>query len=114
MYRRWKILLPEEVKLLQAAAQIKKTALISNFVDRESERPAIGPNDFTPLINSNTMFDKIGGAKVRKKKQRYCSLDIHWFSLGYSVFISLFLVLNYICLLSLEEFAYIHLENIMT
>ncbi|XP_065011851.1 uncharacterized protein LOC103989572 [Musa acuminata AAA Group] len=67
--RRWKILLPGELISLQAAAQIKKTALISNFVDRESERPAIGPNDFTPLINSNTMFDKIGGAKVRKKRQ---------------------------------------------
>ncbi|KAG1368347.1 hypothetical protein COCNU_14G008150 [Cocos nucifera] len=49
--RRWKVLLPHEVPLLQAARKMKRTVLISNFVDRESERPAIGPNDFTPLVN---------------------------------------------------------------
>lgn len=37
---------PEEVLLLRADRQIKKTVLISNFVDRESERPSIGPSDF--------------------------------------------------------------------
>ncbi|WOL15332.1 snRNA-activating protein complex subunit 4-like isoform X1 [Canna indica] len=62
--RRWKILFPGEVKRLQAAARIKKTALISNFVDRESERPAIGPDDFTQLA----MIENIDGAEVRKKK----------------------------------------------
>ncbi|XP_064982257.1 uncharacterized protein LOC135582744 isoform X1 [Musa acuminata AAA Group] len=65
--RRWKILLPEEVKLLQAVAQIKKTALISNFVDRESERPAIGPNDFTSIVNS-TISEKTDYVEARKKK----------------------------------------------
>ncbi|URE31769.1 hypothetical protein MUK42_06555 [Musa troglodytarum] len=65
--RRWKILLPEEVKLLQAAAQIKKTALISNFVDRESERPAIGPNDFTSIVNS-TISEKTDDVEARKNK----------------------------------------------
>nr|XP_010932454.1 uncharacterized protein LOC105053113 isoform X1 [Elaeis guineensis]XP_029122846.1 uncharacterized protein LOC105053113 isoform X1 [Elaeis guineensis]XP_029122847.1 uncharacterized protein LOC105053113 isoform X1 [Elaeis guineensis] len=49
--RRWKVLLPHEVPLLQAARKMKRTVLISNFVDRESERPTIGPNDFTPLVN---------------------------------------------------------------
>lgn len=44
--RRWKVLFPNEVPLLQAARKIQKAALISNFVDRESERPALGPKDF--------------------------------------------------------------------
>ncbi|XP_047315933.1 uncharacterized protein LOC124919671 isoform X2 [Impatiens glandulifera] len=44
--RRWKLLLPHEVPLLQEAKMIQKVALISNFVDRESERPALGPTDF--------------------------------------------------------------------
>lgn len=47
--RRWKLLYPNEVPLYQAARKIRKAALISNFVDRESKRPALGPNDFAPL-----------------------------------------------------------------
>lgn len=42
-------MLPHEVPLLQAAKRIQKAAFISNFVDRESDRPALGPNDFIPL-----------------------------------------------------------------
>ncbi|KAK6127651.1 hypothetical protein DH2020_038601 [Rehmannia glutinosa] len=45
-WRRWKMLFPNEVHMLQAARKIQKAALISNFVDRESEKPALGPNDF--------------------------------------------------------------------
>ncbi|KAG8388014.1 hypothetical protein BUALT_Bualt02G0081200 [Buddleja alternifolia] len=45
-WRRWKVLFPNEVPLLQAARKIQKAALISNFVDREAERPALGPKDF--------------------------------------------------------------------
>ncbi|XP_028554014.1 uncharacterized protein LOC110103393 isoform X4 [Dendrobium catenatum] len=48
--RRWKVLLPHEVPMLKAAQQLKRTVLISNFVGREGERPAIGPNDFTPVV----------------------------------------------------------------
>ncbi|KAL3640739.1 hypothetical protein CASFOL_015707 [Castilleja foliolosa] len=44
--RRWKTLFPNEVHMLQEAKKIRKAALISNFVDRESERPALGPSDF--------------------------------------------------------------------
>ncbi|XP_072976256.1 uncharacterized protein [Typha angustifolia] len=74
--RRWKVLLPHEVPLLQAARQVKRTALISNFVDRESERPLIGPNDFTPLLNpevintavKKTSSDKPKNARVKSKK----------------------------------------------
>ncbi|PIA63627.1 hypothetical protein AQUCO_00201161v1 [Aquilegia coerulea] len=47
--RRWKILLPHEVPLLQAARRIEKSSLISNFVDREEERPGLSSSDFLPL-----------------------------------------------------------------
>ncbi|KAI4326262.1 hypothetical protein MLD38_031592 [Melastoma candidum] len=47
--RRWKNLFPNEVPLLRAARNVQKAALVSNFVDRENERPALGPNDFLPL-----------------------------------------------------------------
>ncbi|XP_071903435.1 uncharacterized protein [Coffea arabica] len=47
--RRWKVLLPHEVPWLQAAKKMQRAALISNFVDRESERPGLLPSDFVPL-----------------------------------------------------------------
>lgn len=43
------MLFPNEVPLYLAARKMRKAALISNFVDRESKRPALGPNDFVPL-----------------------------------------------------------------
>lgn len=68
--RRWKVLFPHEVPLLQAAREIQKAALISNFVDRESERPALGPNDFllpeTNLLTGSKNFV----ASQRKKRSR--------------------------------------------
>ncbi|CAI9113501.1 OLC1v1014113C1 [Oldenlandia corymbosa var. corymbosa] len=44
--RRWKVLRPDQVPLLKIARETQKAALISNFVDRESERPALRPDDF--------------------------------------------------------------------
>ncbi|XP_075503533.1 uncharacterized protein LOC142540937 isoform X2 [Primulina tabacum] len=68
--RRWKILFPNEVPLLQTARKIQKAALISNFVDRESERPALLPNDFllpeTNLLTGSQNFV----ASQRKKRSR--------------------------------------------
>lgn len=54
-YRRWKKLFPNEVPLLQEARKIQKAALISNFVDRESERPALGPTDFRPRLDTDLL-----------------------------------------------------------
>ncbi|KAL4573428.1 hypothetical protein LXL04_020233 [Taraxacum kok-saghyz] len=49
--RRWKVVLPHEVPMLQRARKMKKAALISNFVDREDERPALTVNDFiAPML----------------------------------------------------------------
>nr|GMD40745.1 Myb-like protein L [Ipomoea batatas] len=46
--RRWKALFPHEVPLLLEARKILKLAIIANFVDRESERPSLKPDDFAP------------------------------------------------------------------
>ncbi|KAK6925351.1 SANT/Myb domain [Dillenia turbinata] len=46
--RRWKLLLPHEVPLLQEARKIEKVSFISNFVDRESKCPTINPDDLLP------------------------------------------------------------------
>ncbi|KAK8324543.1 hypothetical protein V6Z11_A12G309400 [Gossypium hirsutum] len=65
-WRRWKTLHPEEVPLLQEARKIRKAALISNFVDRESERPALGPNDFNiqlPMITATSEPSKEKGKR---------------------------------------------------
>ncbi|KAJ8536053.1 hypothetical protein K7X08_034454 [Anisodus acutangulus] len=46
--RRWQALFPDEVPMLQEAKKIRREAFISNFVDREEERPALRPNDIVP------------------------------------------------------------------
>ncbi|XP_057952599.1 uncharacterized protein LOC131146820 [Malania oleifera] len=68
--RRWKKLFPHEVTSLQQARKIRKAALISNFVDRESERPALGPNDFLPLpaLDSISPPENTNPCARRKKK----------------------------------------------
>ncbi|KAL2478914.1 uncharacterized protein Fot_47928 [Forsythia ovata] len=74
--RRWKVLFPHEVPQLQAARKIQKAALISNFVDRESERPALGPNDFVPLPNCITESKKVdpsSGKKRRSRRRKDCT-----------------------------------------
>ncbi|CAN0922957.1 Myb-like protein L [Linum grandiflorum] len=65
--RRWKILFPQEVPLLKEARKIKKAALITNFVDREEERPTLGIEDFgaTPLIG----LLPNSGTKSRSKRR---------------------------------------------
>lgn len=69
--RRWKVLFPHEVPQLQAARKIQKVALISNFVDRESERPALGPNDFAPLPNCITESNKVDPSSRKRRRSRY-------------------------------------------
>ncbi|TYH98359.1 hypothetical protein ES332_A12G304700v1 [Gossypium tomentosum] len=71
-WRRWKTLHPEEVPLLQEARKIRKAALISNFVDRESERPALGPNDFNiqlPMITATSEPSKEKGKRRRRRPE---------------------------------------------
>ncbi|PWA85195.1 myb domain protein 4r1 [Artemisia annua] len=49
--RRWKVLLPHQVSMLKAAKEIEKRCFVSNFVDREGERPQLTYKDFNkPLL----------------------------------------------------------------
>ncbi|KAK1429304.1 hypothetical protein QVD17_11510 [Tagetes erecta] len=75
--RRWKMLFPDQVFELQEARKLKKSAFISNFVDREGERPDLTVKDFiTPRsieLNSKAVEDRKSSNKknhsaVFKKK----------------------------------------------
>ncbi|KAH9802086.1 Myb domain-containing protein 4r1 [Citrus sinensis] len=69
-WRRWKALHPEAVPLFLEAKKIQKTALVSNFVDRERERPALRPNDFIPIPMLESAFqpEEPNASKKRKRK----------------------------------------------
>ncbi|KAL9170279.1 hypothetical protein ABFS82_04G134600 [Erythranthe guttata] len=67
--RRCKVLFPGEFRRLQAAKKIQKVALISNFVDRESERPTLGPNDFR-LPETYRITESEDADPSRRKKRR--------------------------------------------
>ncbi|XVF12614.1 hypothetical protein REPUB_Repub08aG0134200 [Reevesia pubescens] len=69
-WRRWKTLHPEEVPLLQEARRIRKVTLISNFVDRESERPALCPNDFNIPLPIITPSSEPGKPNLPTKEKR--------------------------------------------
>ncbi|XP_017973755.1 PREDICTED: myb-like protein L [Theobroma cacao] len=72
-WRRWKTLHPKAVPLLQEARRIRKATLVSNFVDRESERPALGPNDFyipLQLTNSTSEPENTNLPSKGKRKER--------------------------------------------
>ncbi|XP_071691251.1 uncharacterized protein [Rutidosis leptorrhynchoides] len=71
-YRRWRVLFPHEVPMLQAARQLKKAMTLSNFVDRESERPDITVNDFITsplLIESSTKVNEDNKISKNKKSR---------------------------------------------
>ncbi|KAK6153987.1 hypothetical protein DH2020_013626 [Rehmannia glutinosa] len=71
-WRRWKMLFPNEVPMLQAARKIQKAALISNFVDRESEKPALGPNDFLlPETYRITASENVDTSRRKSRRSRY-------------------------------------------
>ncbi|XP_076887053.1 uncharacterized protein LOC143537090 [Bidens hawaiensis] len=69
--RRWMVLFPEEVRMLKVARTMKKAALISNFVDREGERPDLTVKDFVPLLQIESDHkDNEDQTISNKKKQR--------------------------------------------
>ncbi|KAJ1702749.1 hypothetical protein LUZ63_002528 [Rhynchospora breviuscula] len=69
-WRRWKLLCPQENVQLEAARKIKRTMLISNFVDRQGERPEISPDDFAivPQINFEETNKTTAERKPRKAR----------------------------------------------
>lgn len=75
--RRWRFLCRDELPSVKAAIQIKKSIFLSNFVDREIERPAIALSDFMSLVHSkvdrgdeNTVSDQV--RKPKKRSRRSC------------------------------------------
>ncbi|XP_011084456.1 uncharacterized protein LOC105166700 isoform X1 [Sesamum indicum] len=75
-WRRWKVLFPNEVPLHEAARKIQKAALISNFVDRESEKPALGPSDFVlPEPHRLTGSENVDPARRKKRRSRWRKAD---------------------------------------
>lgn len=68
--RRWKTLYPHQVALLQEARRLRKEAIVGNFVDRESERPALvtGAILALPEISLESEPDSVALKKKRKAK----------------------------------------------
>lgn len=68
------MLFPQEVPLLQAAKKIQRLAFVSNFVDRESERPSLSPNDFLLLPPPEQTFtsepEQTGASSKQNRKSR--------------------------------------------
>ncbi|TKY44778.1 Myb protein L [Spatholobus suberectus] len=89
--KRWKVLCPEQVPLLQEARKKQRSIIGSNFVDRESERPTLSLNDFLPLralapksnsasklckkVKSSNVPKKTS-SKKRAKKTRLCTKEV--------------------------------------
>ncbi|CAN0902395.1 Myb-like protein L [Linum grandiflorum] len=69
--RRWKVLFPREVPLLKEARKIRKVVLITNFVDREEERPALGLEDFvtTSLVGLLPDSEKVDRSGKSRRQQ---------------------------------------------
>lgn len=66
------MLFPTDVPLLQSARKIQRVALISNFVDRESERPALGPKDFrVPETHRISGPESVDPPTTTKTRSRY-------------------------------------------
>ncbi|TMW99976.1 hypothetical protein EJD97_001594 [Solanum chilense] len=70
--RRWIVLFPDEVYMLKEAKKIRREAFISNFVDREDERPALRPNDIVPTqkLSSGAGRETTSVNKKRKLRPR--------------------------------------------
>lgn len=66
--RRWKSLYPHQVPLIQEANRLRREAIVGNFVDRESERPALVAGDF--LVLPEISLEPEPGMVAQKKKRK--------------------------------------------
>lgn len=76
--RRWMALFPGEVPMLQVAKKIRREAFISNFVDREEERPALRPDDIvlTDKFSYRAGCETTSANKKRKLRRRAAKDDM--------------------------------------
>lgn len=74
------MLFPDEVSMLKEAKKIRREAFISNFVDREDERPALRPNVIVPTQKLSSRAGCETTSANKKRKLRYafnnCAPDI--------------------------------------
>ncbi|XP_010506400.1 PREDICTED: snRNA-activating protein complex subunit 4-like isoform X2 [Camelina sativa] len=68
--RRWKTLYPHQVALLQEARRLRKEAIVGNFVDRESERPALVTGAILALPNISLEPEPVSVALKKKGKAK--------------------------------------------
>ncbi|XP_068642426.1 uncharacterized protein [Aristolochia californica] len=68
--RRWKVLFRHEVPLVQAAWKIQRGALLTNFVDREVERPALSPNDFCLALDVSSLLEEANEKNKKSKRKQ--------------------------------------------
>ncbi|XP_019436714.1 PREDICTED: uncharacterized protein LOC109343055 isoform X2 [Lupinus angustifolius] len=74
--KRWRVLCPDQVPLLRDARKMQKLTVNSNFVDRESERPALTLKDFLPLPMLPLLSDEADDVKVpRKRKWKWSNVS---------------------------------------
>nr|GEV75342.1 myb domain protein 4r1 [Tanacetum cinerariifolium] len=73
--RRWMVLLPHQVLVLKAAKEIEKRCFVSNFVDRDEERPQLTYKDFNKplLLESGPKTNEDN--KISKDKKRTVGKD---------------------------------------
>ncbi|KAG9449394.1 hypothetical protein H6P81_009359 [Aristolochia fimbriata] len=68
--RRWKVLFRHEVPLVQAAWKIRRGALLTNFVDRKVEKPALSSNDFCLASDISSHLEEATVENGKSKRKR--------------------------------------------
>ncbi|XP_068638678.1 uncharacterized protein [Aristolochia californica] len=71
--RRWKVLFRHEVPLVQATWKIQRGALLTNFVVREVERPALSPNDFCLASDVSSLLEEANKKNKNSKREQRVS-----------------------------------------
>ncbi|CAN8258937.1 unnamed protein product [Cochlearia groenlandica] len=73
--RRWKSLYPHQVAIVTEANKLRKEAIVGNFVDRESERPALLAGDLLALPGLSLELEPVVVTQKRKRKARQKKSD---------------------------------------
>ncbi|ESQ48104.1 hypothetical protein EUTSA_v10020020mg [Eutrema salsugineum] len=75
--RRWKSLYPHQAAVIQEATRSRREAIVGNFVDRESERPALLAGDFLalPEISLESEPEIVSQKKKCKARRKKSDVD---------------------------------------